>query len=1484
MLPRIDDYRPSIERLASRALGETVTIRAIDASWRGLRPMLALSDVRVVDREGRAVLALPALRATLSWESLAAFDLRLASLAIDRPMVEVSRDASGQLYVAGFAIHRRETPDNKALEWLMAQDAIHVRGATVTWTDALADRAHAADGSTRGVAVEAIDATLRRDGWRHRFAMRASPPPDLGAPLDVRGRIDHPFFSTRLADPATWSGEVYANVASGDLAGWRRVLDVPSTIESGRGRLRAWMRFVDAASAVPLRMLDAAKSVDPRLAPLGRIAELTADVALDDMAAHWGATGRVALRAADGRIEATQDATRGKGLAQSVRTHALTLKPVDGRALAPTELSLKRSWSSFDAPETEAGEASLNAIDVTTAIGLVPADVLPAATAEKLASYRPRGALDTLTMRWQGPVIAPLAFEFGARFAGLAIAPQPPSAEAVAAAGKAIVAPNGLVRKPRAAFWQPGFENLAGTFSATRTRRPDAAPETTATVALASSDAVLVAPGLFDDPRLKLARVAASVRVRQQDQDSEVRIEDATFENADLAGTAKVVFKRGPHSGSERRGWIDVDAHVVRADVARVPRYLPNIIGERARLYLSRALVSGRVVDATFRMLGTLEKLDVRAQADSLARDNPVTLVAALDALGAAKAPASNPASNPSTPPADEAVLHAVVKVKDATYLYGPARSVEEILAAAAANGVTLPQPVLPTVAWPAFEDVDADVIFDHATMTIVARNARVGAFRLDDVKVELPALADPAHVLRAVGKGAGPLQDLVRFVNASPIARWTRNAFATSEASGNATLALALDLPLTHARDTAVAGRLGLENDDLAVNATTPPLRKLNGRVDFTDRGLATDGLTAQVLGGPLRVDAQTKSNGFVEIAAHGTLDAQALRAASADDSTYAPPRIVERLAHRLSGSTPYAASVRVRSKRYVDLQPQAAALAPKADATPDVVIESTLAGLAIDLPAPLGKAAADAMPLRVEITRNTATTADGLRDFNVIDGENVRVALGDLAHADVARRRDTQGRLAVTRAAYAVGPVTPFTDGPPSARISVPALDLDAWRDVAKDLAGPQKPAAAVNQAATRNPLFDALVPDRIDLTAGSLRAASRTFDHVHLQAGHVASGWEGDIAADQVAGHIAYRDVSGTAAPRSGIAPAASARLVARLTHLSIPQAEASGAHVDEALDATRQRDFPAVDLVADRFELRGRSLGRLEVQAENVGDDMRREWKLEKLGLTMPEARFDASGAWGRAIAGDGASGAAPDDTRLSFSIDASDVGALLDRFGVSKTIKDGTAKLSGDASWQGSPTRIDYATMNGHVALDAGKGQFLKADPGVAKLLNVLSLQSIPRRLMLDFSDVFEAGFAFDSIKADAVIERGVASTDDFTMHGVQATVVMQGKADFANETTDLHVLVLPQLDAGAAALGVAVVNPVLGLATFVAQYLFKDPIARALSFEYNVAGPWAKPVVTRIDRDGHATPVAPRGATASREGAKPVSNGTAATE
>ena len=1471
ILPNVDSYRGDIERATSRAIGERVHIGAIAASWRGIRPTLMLRDLNVEDKEGRIALRLPTVRATLSWDSLLIAQVHLAILEIDGPDLTVRRDAAGNIFVAGLPVKFGVPSENKLGEWVFAQNEIRVRGARVVWSDETrsavgvdvrtaasapgsdASAASAAPAAPPDLVLEHVDIALLRSGWRHRFALRASPPAALAAPLDVRAVIVHPLFARRLADPATWSGEIYANLAMHDANAWRAWIDLPDALLHGGGALRAWLRFA-SADTPPSAFETSPSHTMP--AAIARLGEITVDVSLTDVvtrapvdattSTNVGAV--LAFSAIEGRVVAAQSARM-----QSFAARHFTLRGSDGLNLAPTDLVAQRRIA--EGSNAESGEVTVNALDLDTVARIAAVVPLPKAAAAPLASYRPRGVLDTVAHKWTGAITAPQTYRFDANFKALAIAAQPPSAEAIRIASIETIGPNGLPRRPHPAFGKPGFENLSGHVSANNDG---------GTIAFNGENAVLTMPGVFDEPTLHFAHLDGAANWRIVNTDIELRIVKLAFDNPDLAGNVSATYRHGPNSGSPRLGWLELDGRLTRADVARVPRYLPTLIGERTRIYLGKALVSGAVSDASFRLRGALERFNFRAQAKALA-DRGQAPTQRTPAI--ADSASTTRKTTAAQAEADE--FHIAIKVHGMTFLYGPARSPDALPAGAlTATATSNPQPPADgPISWPAFEELDGDVVFDHARMTIAARSAHVFGVKLSDVKADLPALADPEHVLHVTGSGAGPLQDVVRFVNASPIARWTHHLTETTHASGNTTFDLALDLPLSHLRDTKVDGNVRLANNDVVFNATLPPITHVNGRVGFSESGVTIAGLTGQALGGSLKVDATTHDDGTIVIAADGTLDAKALRTANVDapaetvQPTVVAPTPVQRIAQRLDGSARYTVTLNLRSKR-VDSAASAAATAtsPK----PEIVVESNLAGLAIDLPAPLAKPAAEQWPLRVEVTRHLSVSGTNPgATGNVVDGEEIRVALAGKINAVIERRRNAQGELAIARAAYGVNEPAVFNDSGSYANISLQTLDVDAWQAAIKEMEG-VRPGAPVVESAVRPAVNAAasLLPDVFAIRAKEVKLGQRSFAGVVLAASHSAEGWQANVDADQVSGWVTWREVAAANVNPSNASTATQNRLTARLARLSIPQSEASAGHFDKLLDATQQKDIPGLDIIADNFELRGRKLGRLELLASNASAEGRREWRLEKLGLMMPEATLVAQGSWGR-------TGNAQ-RTRLALTLKASNVGRLMDRFGLKNTIKDGTAQLDGEVAWRGSPVALDFESMEGKIHLESDKGQFLKADPGIAKLLGVLSLQSLPRRFTLDFRDLFADGFAFDSIRADATIAKGIANTDDFKMRGVQATVLIAGSADLEHETQNLHVLVLPEINAGAAALGYAVLaNPAIGLASFVAQYLLKDPISRALSFEYNVTGPWSKPIVSKIDRDGNATVIPPRDATSA---------------
>jgi uncharacterized protein YhdP len=275
----------------------------------------------------------------------------------------------------------------------------------------------------------------------------------------------------------------------------------------------------------------------------------------------------------------------------------------------------------------------------------------------------------------------------------------------------------------------------------------------------------------------------------------------------------------------------------------------------------------------------------------------------------------------------------------------------------------------------------------------------------------------------------------------------------------------------------------------------------------------------------------------------------------------------------------------------------------------------------------------------------------------------------------------------------------------------------------------------------------------------------------------------------------------------------------------------------------------------------LELRGKKLGRVEVEAVNLGlsvtarEGAVREWRLNKLNVIMPEAQLTATGNW-VALGTNPVEGKASQRRRtvMNFKLAIADSGELLKRLGMEKTVAKGVGAMEGQISWLGSPLALDYPSLSGNFNVNIEEGQFLKVEPGLGKLLGVLSLQSLPRRLTLDFRDVFSDGFSFDFIRGDVRLDQGIASTNNLQMKGINAAVLMEGRADIAKETQDLRVVVVPEINAGTASLIAAVINPAIGLGTFLAQLLLRRPLLEAATQEYRVDGSWTDPKFTKVSR------------------------------
>ncbi len=770
--------------------------------------------------------------------------------------------------------------------------------------------------------------------------------------------------------------------------------------------------------------------------------------------------------------------------------------------------------------------------------------------------------------------------------------------------------------------------------------------------------------------------------------------------------------------------------------------------------------------------------------------------------------------------------------VKDATLAYVP-----RTLQAAA----ELP--------WPALTQLSGELVIDGVGLQVRRGSASLAStpgVRIDKVQAQIADLAHPTVVVDA--QAQGPLAEMLAMVKRSPLAAMTGQALSRAYAVGTAQYKLKLNLPIDSLNKSRVQGAVTLAGNDLQMTPDTPRLTRAQGVVSYTENGFSIVGGQARMLGGEVRIEGGTVAASgsktgnvtaapTIEIRANGTASAEGLRQAS-------ELGLVARLAQQATGSAAYTAVLGFRQGE------------------PELMVSSSLQGMGLSLPAPLAKSAPEplAFALKTSLVRDSLQPTPGgpqrLRD-------QLRLEVGSLA--SITYLRDLSGEQPrVLRGSIGVGLTAqesvPLPDQGVVANIVLDAVDLDAWAAVLS-------PATLAGSVGASSAAIMEYLPTSVALRARELNYAGRRINHVVLGGSREDLLWQANLDADELDGYVQYRQSSG----------AGPGRLHARLAKLIVAASTASEV---EALLAEQPTSIPALDIVAEDFELRGKRMGRLEVEAINRGEEAQagpgnvREWRLNKFNVSTPEAVFTASGNWASvsALNSEATTLSARNwpgrkRTVLNFKLEILDGGELMNRFGMKDVVKKGQGRMAGQVAWMGSPISLDYPSLTGALAVNVEKGQFLKADPGIAKLLGVLSLQALPRRLTLDFRDVFSEGFSFDFLRGNVVIEQGIAKTNNLQMKGVNAAVLMEGSADIARETQDIRVVVVPEISAGTASLIATIINPVVGIGSFLAQFFLQRPLTEAATQSFHIDGSWADPKITKVERRAEAAKTARNPAT-----------------
>ncbi|MBK8958370.1 MAG: TIGR02099 family protein [Proteobacteria bacterium] len=703
---------------------------------------------------------------------------------------------------------------------------------------------------------------------------------------------------------------------------------------------------------------------------------------------------------------------------------------------------------------------------------------------------------------------------------------------------------------------------------------------------------------------------------------------------------------------------------------------------------------------------------------------------------------------------------------------------------------------------WPPAVNVDGEVAVRGAALAIDITRGTISGADITGAHLALPDMGVRERMLEVKGVARGRAAHAIELVRNSPLKNGRAARLTELDISGDVVVPLDMRLGLYPDGPHEVRGEARFNGNRITELKQNLVLDEVVGSVAFTHHDWHGEGLRAIFDGTPVDLDI----NGALhdphydsEFHMAGISSAQGLGAYL---EKYTPPVHAWLARHRkldaLSGQVAWRAALKV---------PSSAGLV--AGAPQRLTIDSTLAGLTVELPWPLGKSADALRPLHIETA---------IHDHVAVA---TRIDMSDMLSVELDAARDAAGRARLTRAELVFGSLAPQFKGTPGLSIAgyIALLPLTEWTHFAQAM------------PADGDDYLDAL-PLTLDVQVSELRMLGRKFKDTRINGTRETERWNLTASGPDVSGRIEI--------PRD----AAHGVLRLDLDHLHLRRAlKAAPAGSAPELDPRR---LPAFEMHCAQFRYGKIELGQADVYTSRHASGL----TLDKLHFSDENFSIVASGDW--QVEGE------QHHSKFDIAVEAKALGKLLSRFGYRVgNIKHGSTAIDIQAHWNGTPADFALARINGSFELNVGNGRFLDIDPGTGRLFGLLSLQALPRRLTLDFEDLFDKGLVFDRIAGVFQLQDGNAYTNSLLIEGPSARFDIAGRTGLAAKDYDQHIVVTPALSNSLPLAG-ALFGPIgagAGAAYFIGSKMFKsipEQMNKFLSRKYTITGSWDNPVVKRI--------------------------------
>jgi len=699
---------------------------------------------------------------------------------------------------------------------------------------------------------------------------------------------------------------------------------------------------------------------------------------------------------------------------------------------------------------------------------------------------------------------------------------------------------------------------------------------------------------------------------------------------------------------------------------------------------------------------------------------------------------------------------------------------------------------------WPPGEGLAGRIEFLGDSMRAEITRGQVAGTALVAPRVEIDDLR-AAELEIELRTGDSDASGLARLTHALPLLG-ARDALERMRWSGSADARATLWYPVRQRENWRLLGRVDFTDAALALDGAGIGMHAIRGTLPFTRRGLGPAELDGELRGESARFTIDGRWEPEFRLELDGRFPARGV----------VPQSWLDRLPSafsKLDGRADFRF-------RFATRPP----LAGVTDAERPVLvlrIDSDLAGIGIELPRPLDKPRDDAWPLRAWVPLGSSLLP-------------VRFDLDERFHG-VLLVDERYWQLGMTLGQEAAEPALPTAENF-IVEGALGTLELDRWITILGDF-DDHGPAASESTAPTR-------LSGWLDVGLDGLDIARAGLGPVDLKLGRSGDYWQLDADGPNVAGTVRFP--ASTAADRS---------LVFNFDRLYWPVPDPDIEHVwPEPAPPTRfdPRRLPTVSALIRDLRWGELDVGELRLTTHQDPQGL----QIEQLSARRDGLELIGSGAWNRA-----------DDelpsTRMRLRLAAGNLGQSLRQAGFNLGLEGGQASVELTGRWPGSPLDFRLQRADGTLDVEIDGGALAEAGPGAGRLLGLVSLGSIPRRLRLDFSDVFGEGLAFDRIAGQFRLDPPMAITDALKVSAPAADITISGRTDLARRTYDQLLTVRPGVSSTLPIIGLLAGGPVGAAAGAALDQIFSRPLKGISEIRYSVTGSWSSPKIEPVG----ATPV-----------------------